>query len=177
MSSRVAGPNPSHSAPHRNYSLLDTYIRRYTRIAPWLTSNVRADHGLLRAQHFSASPRPRIAPWSTLDSPHRAWIAPCPVPCALVLVSDHSAARTLRSVLNPDCSGLFPFRFAPVTNCFVLDAWPSALRSDRSLRSASRPALSADCSAFSSWRFAPFTNYFVLDTWPSVQSPERSVLQ
>jgi hypothetical protein len=103
-SGRVAGPNPPHFAPIRNCSLLDTYTKCYTRIAPWLTLNACAGHGSLRAQHFSASPRhgllrarhlalravpgllrawhlppsccTRIAPCSALAAPFHAQIAP-----------------------------------------------------------------------------------------------------
>jgi len=48
---------------------------------------------LLRAQHFSASPRSRIAPCSALGPPHRAWIAPCPVAVQSVDASSSSTFR------------------------------------------------------------------------------------
>jgi len=61
-------------AGHR---VLDTCSRRYTRIAPWLTSSACAVRGLRRAQHFSASHHSRIAPRSILGLPRRVRIAPC----------------------------------------------------------------------------------------------------
>jgi len=111
FTSRVAGPNPSHFAPFRDCSLLDTCSRCYTRIAPWLTSSACVARGLRRAQHFSASHHSRIAPRSILGLPRRARIAPCSslpalcrscfCPCGLIvpcgsIQAQHFLPRRLR---------------------------------------------------------------------------------
>jgi len=119
--SRVAGPNPPHFAPLRNCSLLDTYTKSYTRIAPWLTLSACAGSGLLRGQHFSAPPRSQIAPRSTLGFQHLARIAPYSALAALTLHPDCSVFSTCRSVPCTDCSALVSSRSAPATNCSVFD--------------------------------------------------------
>jgi len=174
--SRVAGPNPPHFAPRKNYFLLDTYTKRYTRIAPWLTLSACAGRGLLRAQHFSALPRSRIAPRSTLGFQRLTRIAPCPALPALMLNPDCSVFSTCRSVPCTDCSALVPSRSAPATNYFVFDTWPfrpapGCLRALDVLPCAVYRSLGVQHLAL-----APVTNYFVLDAWPSVQRPDASVL-
>jgi len=101
FSSRVAGPNHSHLAPFMDYSMLDTCSRCYTRIAPWLTSSACVAHGLLRAQHFSASHRSQITPRSILGLPHRSRIAPFSAFPALCCLSGSLRCSALHALLAP----------------------------------------------------------------------------
>jgi len=144
--------------------LLDTCTKRYTRIAPWLTLSACAGRGLLRVQHFSAPPRSRIAPCSTLGFPHLARIAPCLALPALALHPDCSVFSTCRSVPCADCSALVPSRSAPATNYFVFDTWPSVSRPDASVLSTFLPCVDRRSLGAQLLALAPVTNYFVLDT-------------
>ena len=129
--SRVAGPNPPHFAPRKNYFLLDTYTKRYTRIAPWLTLSACAGRGLLRAQHFSAPPRSRIAPCPTLGFQRLTRIAPCPALPALMLNPDCSVPGTSRPDAEP---GLLRVQHLPLRSMHrLLRARPFAFRTGHEL--------------------------------------------
>jgi len=85
--------------------MLDTCSRCYTRITPWLTSSACVAHGLLRAQHFSASHHSQIALRSILGLPRRSRIAPFlafPALCRQRIAPLFSTARVLAP--GSDCS-------------------------------------------------------------------------
>jgi hypothetical protein len=81
--------------------MLDTCSRCYTRIAPWLTSRACVAHGLLRAQHFSASHRSQITPRSILGFPRRSRIAPFSAFPALCCLSGSLRCSALHALLAP----------------------------------------------------------------------------
>lgn len=183
--SRVAGPNPTHSAPLMDCSMPDTCSRCYTRIAPWLTSSACAGHGLLRVQRFSASHRLRIAPRSTLGLPRRAWIAP------------GLAFPALRVSRFGPCGPTDPCGSLPIQR-FCLDVPLGLLRASRRAPRTVRELIRARHLTFRialgllrSRRFppcfargllrlhrlalAPLTNCFVRDTWLSTSCPALSL--
>jgi hypothetical protein len=82
------------------------------------TLALRPAHELLRARHLASYVAPGLLPAFRF--------LPCAEPGLLRV--QHS-----RSVLIPDCSVLFPSRFAPFANCSAIDAWLLVFSPERSV--------------------------------------------